>query len=115
MSLDFRVVKKPKGFTLEMDFHSDPVRLGVLGPWGCGKSMMLKCIAGIVRPDESSIKLNGRTLFGSAQRIDVPHQRRKVGYLFQNYALFPHLTVADNIACGLGLSKQEARTDKRVR
>jgi ABC-type sulfate/molybdate transport systems ATPase subunit len=79
-----------------------------LGASGAGKSMLLKCIAGLVKPDEGKIILNKRTLFDSAQKINLPPQERQVGFLFQNYALFPHLTIAENIAFGLSkLSKTE--------
>ena len=63
--------------------------------------MTMRCIAGIVRPDEGRIVLDGRVLFDSAQGIDLPPQQRNVGLLFQNYALFPNMTVEQNILCGL--------------
>ena len=67
--------------------------LALLGASGCGKSMTLKCIAGIMTPDRGRIVLNDRVLFDSEARIDLPPQQRRVGYLFQNYALFPTMTV----------------------
>lgn len=113
MSLQVKIKKQLKGFSLDLDFCSEG-RLGVLGASGCGKSMTLKCIAGIIRPDKGRIILNGRVLFDSARNIDIKPQQRKVGYLFQNYALFPHMTVIENIACGMGLTKKEARKDRRI-
>lgn len=115
MSLEVAVTKKLKDFRLEASFSHGKGRLGILGASGCGKSMTLKSIAGIVRPDSGRIVLNGRVLFDSAARIDVKPQRRKVGYLFQNYALFPHMSVLDNIACGIGLTGREAAGSKDVR
>lgn len=105
MSLSVDIRKKFKGFSLNVKFDTSGDRLGLLGASGCGKSMTLKCIAGIEKPDEGIITLNGRVLFDSYQKIDVIPQKRKVGYLFQNYALFPNMTVAENIGCGLKGSK----------
>ena len=73
----------------------------LFGPSGSGKSLTLQCIAGIVRPDEGRIVVDGRTLFDSAQNVNLPPQARRVGYVPQHYALFPHLTVEQNIAYGL--------------
>ena len=74
----------------------------ILGASGCGKSMTLKCIAGIERPDEGRIVLNDRILFDSAKRMNLPPQKRKVGYMFQDYALFPTMNVVQNIQAGMG-------------
>lgn len=74
---------------------------GLLGASGCGKSLTLRCIAGIERPDSGRIELDGRTLFDRARRIDCKPQKRRVGYLFQHYALFPHMTVAQNVGVGV--------------
>ena len=70
--------------------------------------MTLRCIAGIVKPDRGRIVLDGRVLFDSAQHIDLPPQQRGVGLLFQNYALFPNMTVEQNILCGLKTEKDPA-------
>ena len=116
MSLEVSIRKKLHDFELDVSFNTEGCsRLGVLGPSGCGKSMTLKSIAGIVTPDEGRIVLNGRVLFDSAQKINLPPQSRKVGYLFQSYALFPHMRIIDNIACGLRLSKKEARQNRQIR
>jgi len=88
-------------FTLHPVFSTQPETLGILGGSGSGKSMTLRCIAGIETPSQGRIILNGQTLFDSAQQINVPIHRRKVSLVFQNYALFPHLTVAQNIEFGL--------------
>lgn len=93
-----------KEFDLIVDFELKNKRLGILGPSGCGKSMTLKSIAGIVTPDEGivSLKTNEETVyFDSNKKINLKPQKRNVGYLFQNYALFPNMTVEENIAIGL--------------
>lgn len=114
MSLEVSIRKKAGDFLLETEFTTRGGVLGLLGASGCGKSMTLKCIAGIERPDEGRIVLNGVTLYDSARHIDLPPQKRRVGYLFQNYALFPNMTVAQNIRCGLCREKDRAEKDKAV-
>ncbi|MBQ4046705.1 MAG: ATP-binding cassette domain-containing protein [Lachnospiraceae bacterium] len=101
MSFEVRIKKQLNNFVLDLDLSSDGNCTGILGESGCGKSMFLKCIAGIERPDSGRIVLDGRVLFDSEKKIDLPPQKRGVGYLFQNYALFPSMTVYDNIAAGL--------------
>lgn len=101
MSLYVQIEKRLGGFRLRAAFESDGNVLGLLGPSGCGKSLTLKCVAGVERPDAGRIVLNGVTLFDSRRHIDLPPQRRGVGCLFQNYALFPNMTVEQNILCGL--------------
>lgn len=101
MELRVQITKKLKDFSLKQDFTVGRETLGVLGASGAGKSMTLKCIAGLVTPDEGIIVLNGKTLFDSRRGINLPIQQRRVGLLFQNYALFPNLTVKENIAFGL--------------
>ena len=109
MSLQAEIKKRFSGFFLEVSLQTDGGVLGILGASGSGKSMTLKCIAGIETPDEGRIVLNGRVLFDSAARVNLPPQKRKVGYLFQNYALFPNMTVEANIAAGLKGSREEKR------
>ena len=94
------IKKRLGGFRLNVAFETAGETLALLGASGCGKSMTLKCIAGIVRPDSGHIELNGRVLFDSKRHIDLPPQKRRVGYLFQQYALFPHMTTAQNISAG---------------
>lgn len=101
MSLEVDIEKKLDGFTLRACFTADGGVTGLLGASGSGKSLTLKCIAGIEKPDRGRIVLDGVTLYDSARRIDLPPQKRRVGYLFQNYALYPHMTVRKNILCGL--------------
>ena len=101
MKLLVDIKKKMPGFTLNISFETGENSLGILGESGSGKSMTLRCIAGLVKPDRGRIVLNDRVLFDSEKGINIPIKDRKVGYLFQNYALFPHMTVEKNIAYGL--------------
>ncbi|MDD3337164.1 MAG: ATP-binding cassette domain-containing protein [Eubacteriales bacterium] len=101
MSLLIDIEKKLNGFTLQTTFQADSGITGLLGASGCGKSMTLRCIAGVERPDSGHIELNGITLFDSKKHINLPPQQRHIGYLFQHYALFPNMTVEKNILCGL--------------
>ena len=97
MSLIVDIEKDFGSFYLKANIKQEKGVLGFLGESGCGKSMTLKCIAGIVKPDRGRIVLNGRVLFDSEKKINLQPQERKVGYLFQNYALFPHMTIKENI------------------
>ncbi|SDG02808.1 molybdate transport system ATP-binding protein [Selenomonas sp. WCT3] len=97
MELMVRIKKKLRNFTLDADFAVKDEVFALLGASGCGKSMTLKCIAGIETPDSGYIVLNGRVLFDSEKKINLAPQKRRVGYLFQNYALFPNMTVRENI------------------
>ncbi len=101
MSLPVDLEKQLGNFHLNVRFQAETETLALLGASGCGKSMTLKCIAGIMTPDRGRIVLNGRVLFDSEAGIDLPPQQRRVGYLFQNYALFPTMTVEKNILCGI--------------
>ena len=97
MVLQVSIKKKLRDFALDVDFTVRDEIFALLGASGCGKSITLKCIAGIETPDKGKIILNGRTLFDSDKKINLPPQARRAGYLFQNYALFPNMTVAQNI------------------
>ncbi len=107
MAISVSIRKKFPDFCLDMSFEETGSRLGVLGASGCGKSMTLRCIAGIEKPDSGKIVLNGRVLYDSDQKISLPPQKRRVGYLFQNYALFPNMTVEENIWAGVRGTKEE--------
>ena len=100
MSLLVDIRKDFGTFRLEAAFEAADGVTGLLGASGCGKSVTLKCIAGVETPDEGHIELDGQVLFDSRRRINLPPQRRQVGYLFQNYALFPNMTAEQNIAAG---------------
>lgn len=109
MSIYVSIRKKFNGFTLDIEFDSQNQKLGILGASGSGKSMTLKCIAGVVKPDSGRIVLNGRVLFDSDKKINLPPRERRVGYLFQNYALFPTMTVEENIGAGIKGTKLERK------
>ena len=113
MSLEVSIEKKLDGFTLRSEFSAGDTATALLGASGCGKSMTLRCIAGIVKPDSGRIVLDGRVLFDSEQHIDLPPQQRGAGLLFQNYALFPNMTVEQNILCGLKAEKDRAARQTR--
>ena len=115
MSLFVEIRKRLSDFVLDARFETDDPVTGLLGASGCGKSMTLKCIAGVETPDEGRIVLDGETLFDSARGINLPPQKRGVGYLFQHYALFPHMTVEKNILCGLHGEKDKAVRRQRLR
>ncbi len=107
MSLIVDITKRYGDFTLRSKFRTEGEMMGFLGSSGSGKSLTLKCIAGIETPDEGKIVLNGVTLFDSEQHINLPPQQRRVGYLFQNYGLFPNMTLEKNILCGLHREKDK--------
>lgn len=112
MQLEVNICKKLKEFTLQAEFVLHDGVLGLMGSSGSGKSMLLKCLAGIEIPDCGRIVLNGRVLFDSTEKINLPPQQRRIGYLFQNYALFPNMSVAENIMCGpraKGLKQEQSR------
>lgn len=100
-------------FQLNARFESDSKRIVIYGASGAGKSQMLKAVAGLMTPDQGRIEVDGRCLYDRSGGIDVAPQQRQVAYLFQDYALFPHLNVRQNIAFGLqrGWFNPAARTD----
>ncbi|MEG4840759.1 molybdate ABC transporter permease subunit [Microcoleus sp. B9-D4] len=111
------IFKPLSSFALDVGFDIGPEVLGILGASGSGKSMTLRCIAGLETPMSGKIAVNGRVLFDSAQGINVASKDRRIGFLFQNYALFPHLSVAQNIAFGLqhlSESEQELRVKEQL-
>lgn len=101
MSIAVNIKKNLGSFRLDVAFSQESGVLALLGGSGCGKSMTLRCIAGIETPDSGKIVLNGVTVYDSERKINLPPQQRQVGLLFQNYALFPNMTVEENILCGL--------------
>ena len=111
MALSVDIRKALGNFHLAVQFDAGDETLALLGASGCGKSVTLKCIAGILTPDEGHIELDGVTLYDSASRINLPPQRRQVGYLFQQYALFPNMTVRQNIAAAV---RDKARRQTEV-
>jgi len=112
--LEVRLVKRLPGFLLDVAWTAGDGVVALFGPSGAGKTLTLQCLAGLVRPDEGRIVVDGRVCLDTPGGIDVPTQQRRLGYVFQGYALFPHLSVADNV--GFGLRDRPRRTrDDRVR
>ena len=110
MSLEVKIKKKLKEFTLKSELNVETGCTGLMGPSGSGKSITLKCIAGVETADSGRIVLDGKILYDSEKKIDLPPQKRKIGYLFQGYALFPNMTIEENIKTGLrakGFPKDE--------
>lgn len=115
MAIEVAIKKKIGNFSLDVAFSAGEEMFALLGASGCGKSMTLKCIAGIETPDEGKIVLNGRTLFDSEKKINLIPQKRKVGYMFQDYALFPNMTVEKNIMAGMGKKSEKAIVQDYIR
>lgn len=103
------------GFLLDVAFGAQPGVTILFGASGSGKTMTLKSIAGIIRPDEGIIKINGDTLFDSERAIDLKIRRRGVGYVFQNLALFPHLSARENVEFGMTDRPKSERRKRAVR
>ncbi len=114
MSLEVNIEKDLGNFRLNANFSVENGIVGLLGASGSGKSLTLKCIAGIERPDKGRIVLDGVTLFDSEKHIDLPPQKRQVGYLFQNYALYPNMNVKKNVMCGLHGVKDRKEREKTL-
>lgn len=112
MAITVDIEKNFKGFHLKTAFSSSTSATGILGASGSGKSMTLRCIAGIEKPDRGKIVINGKTVFDSAKKINLKPQERRIGYLFQNYALFPTMSVRENIGCGY--RGEKAEKEKRI-
>ena len=93
--------KRLDGFELDVAFQADEGRVVLFGPSGAGKSLTLQAITGVMRPDSGCVEVNGRLLFDSASGLNLPPQKRRLGYVPQSYALFPHLAVEDNVAYGI--------------
>ena len=107
MSLIVKIKKQLDNFMLSVDMELTDEVVSVIGMSGSGKSMTLKCIAGIETPDSGFISLNGRVLYDSKKRINLHPGKRRVGYLFQDYALFPAMTVMENICIAMGQRNEE--------
>ncbi len=105
MTLDIairrRLADAEHPFELDIRFRTRSLRVVIYGPSGAGKSLTLRAIAGLMTPEQGRIAVNDHVLFDAQHGVNLPPQQRKVGYLFQDYALFPHLTVAQNVAFGI--------------
>ena len=113
MSLSLSIRKRYPGFSLDVAFEAGEERIGLLGASGCGKSCTLRCIAGVDTPDEGRIVVDGITFFDSEAGINLTPQQRTCALLFQNYQLFPHLTVLDNVRAGMAgsIGRDRQRAD----
>ncbi len=114
MSIYVDIEKNLASFPLKVKFEAGDETLALLGASGCGKSMTLKCIAGIERPDRGRIEVDDTVLFDSEKKINLSPQERRVGLLFQNYALFPNMTVRDNIRAGAKREKDKTTREAAV-
>ena len=113
MKLQVELEKKVKTGTIQVKFSLENEVLGILGRSGCGKSVTLKCIVGILQPEKGKIQLDDRVLYDSGRNISRKARERRIGYLFQNYALFPNLTVLENICFSLKRSDREGQAYAR--
>ena len=113
MKLQVELEKKVKTGTIQVKFSLENEVLGILGRSGCGKSVTLKCIAGMLQPEKGKIQLDDRVLYDSGRNISRKARERRIGYLFQNYALFPNLTVLENICFSLKRSDREGQAYAR--
>ena len=114
MSLTVDIKKDLGGFKLDVAFTAENGVTSLLGASGCGKSLTLKCIAAIEKPDSGHIELDGVVQYDAKTGVDLPPQKRQVGYLFQNYALFPNMTVRQNVLCGLRRERDRAVREQRL-
>ena len=117
LQLDKTLTSPRRRFNLQLRFNTDAQRLLVYGPSGSGKTLLLQLLAGLQSPDAGLIRVAGRTLFDAQRRINLPASQRHIGFLFQDYALFPHLTARQNIAFSLRrglLNPRRSVVDQRV-
>ncbi len=108
MSISVDIRKKLPAFSLDVQLEAGEERIGLLGASGCGKSLTMRCIAGVETPDEGRIVVNGRVFFDSEKKINLTPQERKTAYLFQNYQLFPNMSVEQNVQAGMARNLSRA-------
>jgi molybdate transport system ATP-binding protein len=113
--LEVTLTKALPGFTLDVGWTAGDGVAVLFGPSGAGKTLTLQCLAGLVRPDAGRIALRDRVFFDAAAGVDLPPQQRRIGYVFQGYALFPHLSVADNVGFGLREAPRAVRRERVAR
>ena len=113
MALEARIIKKMPGFTIDVALRCDTGKLlALVGPSGAGKTTIIRILAGLERPDYAKITCNGRVWADTDQKIQLPARKRQLGYVFQEFTLFPHLNVAGNVAFGAPDSR---RVDELLR
>lgn len=110
MGVSFQIVKKLDRFSVDMEYFFEEGVLVIQGESGAGKTTVLNCIAGLKQPDRGRIAIDGRIVFD--EKTNVPVKKRQIGYLFQNYALFPNMTVGKNVIYGIK-NKEEYRDRKK--
>ena len=117
MAMEVKIHKKLGEYELDVHWKSTKKRIGILGASGSGKSLTLKSIAGIEHPDQGHIQIGDHVLYDSDSRICLKPQKRNVGYMFQNYALFPTMTVEQNVGAGLAgnKKKKQEQVQKMIR
>ena len=117
MAVKVNIEKNFRDFSLKVDFEGSSAAIGLLGASGSGKSMTLRCIAGIETPDKGRIVINGKTVFDSEKGINLKPQKRRIGYLFQNYALFPTMTAEHPLRLSWGKilrQRKSGRSDPAI-
>lgn len=112
--LKVKIKKQLNNFDLNISFETDDDILGLIGESGCGKSMTLKCIAGIETPDEGYIILNDKVLYDSSKKINLKPQDRHIGYLFQNFALFPQMSVRKNVFISVNKKYNDSEKNEKI-
>lgn len=113
MAVSFKLIKKLNYFTLDVEFTMENELLVIEGSSGAGKTTILNCLAGIITPDDGKITIDDKVLFSHTDKVNVPAEKRNIGYLFQNYALFPNMTVRENVLYGLKNKKEYRRKATR--
>jgi molybdate transport system ATP-binding protein len=113
--LSASILKKYPGTTVDVEFRFEDGILVLFGPSGSGKTTVLNCLSGLLKPDQGEISLGDRLFFSSANNIEIPVRKRRTGYVFQHYALFPHMTVKDNVLYGVpGRHKMKVKDRYRM-
>lgn len=113
MSVSFRLIKQLNYFTLDVEYSMENELLVIEGSSGAGKTTILNCLAGIMKPDDGNITIDGRVLFSHTNKVNIAAEKRNIGYLFQNYALFPNMTVRQNVLYGLKNKKEYRKKASR--
>lgn len=113
MSVSFRLIKQLNYFTLDVEYSMENELLVIEGSSGAGKTTILNCLAGIMKPDDGNITIDGRVLFSHTDKVNIAAEKRNIGYLFQNYALFPNMTVRQNVLYGLKNKKEYRKKASR--